>query len=148
MERLLRSKLPDGSFGAVSISRSRIMRGVRGRNNRSTEIPLRMALIRKGICGWKLHEKPIAGCPDFLFIGERLAVFVDGCFWHGCRRCGHLPKTNSKFWRTKIARNRERDEKNTRELKSKNYRVLRFWEHEISNNIDACIARICKALSR
>lgn len=147
MEKLLRSKLPAGSFGTVSVSRSRIMSGIRGRNNHSTEIPLRMGLIRRGIGGWKLHVKALPGCPDFFFIGGRIAVFVDGCFWHGCPRCGHLPRTNPAFWHTKITRNRERDERNTRRLRGRGYRVLRFWEHDIMNDLDACITRIAKALS-
>lgn len=147
MEKLLRSKLPNGSFGAVSISRSSIMSGIRGRNNRSTEIALRMGLIRNGMCGWKLHIKALTGCPDFVFVRRHIAVFVDGCFWHGCPRCGHLPKTNARFWKAKILRNRERDCKNTRALLRSGYRVLRFWEHEITNDLDRCIAKLAKAVS-
>src|SRR5262249_43571731 len=61
----------------------------------------------------------------------KLVVFVDGCYWHGCRRCGHVPNVNRPYWSAKIVGNRARDLRNTKLLKSAGYRVVRFWEHEL-----------------
>src|SRR5688500_15793960 len=97
MEKLLRETLPGGQFLNVPKVRSRAMSAIRGKNNRSTEIKFRMALVRAGISGWSIHEN-LPGRPDVYFSGARVAVFLDGCFWHGCARCGHIPKTNSLFW--------------------------------------------------
>jgi DNA mismatch endonuclease (patch repair protein) len=73
----------------------------------------------------------LPGRPDFAFPARRLAVFVDGCFWHGCPRHGTLPKGNARFWREKIARNRERDREVNLELRRRGWRVIRIWEHEL-----------------
>ena len=109
MERRLKSHLPEGKFVGVSIHRARIMSAIRGKSNRTTELRLRMALVRSGIEGWTLHSSALPGKPDFCFPKSRVAVFVDGCFWHGCDRCGHVPKTRSAFWQAKFERNQERD---------------------------------------
>lgn len=146
MESALRSTLPLGRFGSVDEARSRIMRAVRARGNRSTERRLRMALVRAGISGWILHAVSIPGCPDFLFESKKLAVFVDGCFWHGCPRCGHLPKANGAFWKKKITLTRMRDKKVNQILRSGGYTVLRFWEHDLSMELDLCLKRIRRAL--
>jgi DNA mismatch endonuclease (patch repair protein) len=131
MERILKSTLQDGAFMGVSPTRSRIMASIRGKSNKSTEVALRLALVRAGIRGWVLHPADLQGRPDFYFVKQRLAVFVDGCFWHGCPRCGHIPKTRTEFWAAKIERNRSRDRKNRRLLASKGVKVLRVWEHEL-----------------
>jgi DNA mismatch endonuclease (patch repair protein) len=69
--------------------------------------------------------------PDFVFTARRLAVFVDGCFWHGCPRHGTRPRGNAAFWRAKFRRNRERDRRDTRNLRRAGWKVLRLWEHEL-----------------
>ena len=69
--------------------------------------------------------------PDFVFRAHRLAVFVDGCFWHGCPIHGTQPRQNAKFWREKIARNRARDRLVNRTLRAMGWRVFRIWEHEL-----------------
>lgn len=132
MERLLSQLLPSG-FTGVSVDRSVAMGKIRSRNNRTTELRLRMALIREGLGGWVLHPD-LPGRPDFFFARERLAVFVDGCFWHGCKTCGHVPKTRSRFWGAKIERNRQRDKNTSRALRSSGIRVLRVWEHSLTRN--------------
>src|SRR4051812_44966339 len=108
MEKCLRKKLPGGVFRDVPVKRSVAMGLIRGKGNRTTELPLRLALVRNGVRDWNLHVAELPGKPDFYFPKQQLAVFVDGCFWHGCARCGHIPKTNSSFWGAKIERNRER----------------------------------------
>src|SRR5882724_3218304 len=88
--------------------RSALMSKVRSTGNRSTEQRMRLALVRAAISGWQMHPRSIPGRPDFWFPKQRVAVFVDGCFWHGCPRCLRLPKANRTYWRSKIAANRKR----------------------------------------
>jgi DNA mismatch endonuclease Vsr len=108
------------------------MAAIRGKHTKSTEVALRMALIRSKISGWRLHATDLLGRPDVFFPRQRVAIFVDGCFWHGCPKCGHVPKTRTSFWRAKILRNRARDRVNTRNLKLSNVKVIRIWEHSLS----------------
>ena len=132
MERFLKHKLENGRFSGVSPTRSRIMGSIRSKSNRSTERRLRFALVRAGIRGWKLHVPSVLGCPDFFFPKQRIAVFVDGCFWHGCPKCGHIPRTRSEFWRAKIDRNRQRDRDIARRLRKQGVLVVRVWEHDLA----------------
>jgi DNA mismatch endonuclease, patch repair protein len=140
MERFLKDKLPDGEFKDVNPSHQRIMQAVRGKGNRTTETRFRAALVSAGIRGWKINYSSIYGCPDFFFPTERIALFVDGCFWHGCERCGHIPKKNNAFWQAKIMRNRDRDVKTTAKLRRQGISVIRFWEHEIKESLKSCIS--------
>ena len=132
MERFLSRKLPGGRFVAVSDVRSRTMGAIRGKHNKSTEGVFRMALISAGIKGWRLHPAGVRGKPDIIFPEIGLAIFVDGCFWHGCSRCGHTPKTRTAFWRAKILRNQQRDRRNTRALRRQGLVVMRVWEHSLA----------------
>jgi len=145
VETALRKHLSGGAFTRVTAQRSEAMRAVKGKGNRTTERSLRLGLVRAGIGGWTMHPADISGKPDFFFPDARLAVFVDGCFWHGCPRCGHFPKTNRSFWRAKIERNRERDVAHSRCLRRQGLRVLRLWEHDVQNDIVHCIDRISAA---
>jgi DNA mismatch endonuclease (patch repair protein) len=113
--------------------RSRTMSAIRKRGNRSTEWKLRSALVRAGVSGWVMHESSILGCPDFWFTKQRLAVFVDGCFWHGCRKCCRLPRQNATYWHPKIAGNTARDRSNTAQLRRTGIQVLRIWEHSLAD---------------
>jgi DNA mismatch endonuclease (patch repair protein) len=131
MERHLRLKLENGSFAGVTPVRSSIMAAIKGKSNKSTEWALRSALVRAGIRGWRLHASELPGKPDFYFYDEQLAVFVDGCFWHGCPRCGHIPKTRSAFWEAKFLRNKARDRSTERQLRQLGIRVMRVWEHSL-----------------
>ena len=124
------------------------MKSVRGKGNKTTEGRFRAALISAGISGWKLNVRTIEGSPDFFFANEKIAIFLDGCFWHGCELCGHIPKNNKSFWETKIARNKERDIRNTALLKSKGIIVIRFWEHEIGKSLQKCIAKVRKTIGK
>ena len=114
--------------------RSQIMSAIRGRGNHSTEWKVRAVLIRCGIRGWTLHDKELPGRPDFAFPREKLAVFVDGCFWHACPRCGRTPKSNREFWRAKILGNALRDRRNRARLRRLGWRVLRLWEHDFQDS--------------
>lgn len=145
METALRKHLRGGTFTGVTAQRSKAMGAVKGKGNKSTELSLRLALVRAGIDGWTMHPTDIAGKPDFFFPGAGLAVFVDGCFWHGCAKCGHFPRTNASFWRAKIERNRERDIANYKRLKRCRLHVLRLWEHDVKGDLLRCIDRIYAA---
>lgn len=111
--------------------RSALMASVKGKGNRSTEIAVETILRAHKISGWKKHPKHIMGRPDFYFHRANLAVFVDGCFWHACPKCGRLPKSRREFWATKIENNRKRDNRIRRHLRSMGVSTIRIWEHEL-----------------
>jgi DNA mismatch endonuclease Vsr len=142
METFLRSKLPKRGFSGTPACRSAVMRSIKGKDNRTTERRLRFALVQAGIYGWIIRPSKVRGHPDFYFPDKRIAVFVDGCFWHGCHDCGHFPKTNSGFWRAKILRTRERDEAITVSLIAEGVGVVRFWEHDCARGLRECVQRI------
>lgn len=145
MERKLRALLKGQGFRATTL-RSRMMWSVRGRDNASTERRFRFALVRRGIRGWAMHPKELPGKPDFLFRVMGVAVFVDGCFWHGCNRCGHIPGKNRSFWAAKLARNRERDRAAERALRAAGIRTVRFWEHELRDDLAGSVERLRRIL--
>jgi len=127
--------------------RSDVMSRIRGRGNKETELALMKLLRRHHITGWRRHQK-VFGKPDFLFRRNRLALFVDGCFWHRCPRCYRRPKSNRKFWDAKIARNRERDRQVTHELRRLGWRVIRIWEHALARRQKFIFDRIQAALQK
>lgn len=141
MERLLRKKLKGGAFSNVPPKRSAAMSKVRGRGNRTTEKRLRFALVSNGVSGWCLHPF-LPGRPDFFFRQAQLALFVDGCFWHGCPRCGHVPRTNRAFWKTKIERNKQRAKKWDRLLRRQGISPFHIWECELKSDLQVIIERI------
>jgi len=146
MESELRKKLPPGGFVGVSEARSAAMRAVRSRGNKATERRLRSSLVARGIRGWRMHAVELAGTPDFVFPKAKVVVFVDGCFWHGCPQCGHLPRTRSSFWRAKIERNQQRDKASTKRLRKSGYVVLRFWECQLKAALVDCLSEVAAAV--
>lgn len=120
--------------------RSEVMSRIRGRGNKNTEVALAKLLRANGITGWRRHQ-PVFGKPDFIFRKVRLAVFVDGCFWHGCPRHASIPKSNGAFWRRKLAANKARDRLVTRTLRARGWHVLRIWEHELARKNEARLMR-------
>lgn len=132
MERILRDKLVGGSFGEIPATHARRMGAIRSKGNRTTEAKFRAMLVRAGIRGWTMQTTHTQGKPDFYFSESNIAVFLDGCFWHGCPRCGHVPEKNRPFWKAKIERNQQRDRDTDQRLQEIGIRVLRFWEHELA----------------
>ena len=110
--------------------RSQVMAAIRSKGNKDTELKLISIFRANGISGWRRNQK-ILGKPDFVFRRGRLAVFVDGCFWHGCKQHCRMPRNNGKYWRSKIARNVMRDRTTMRGLKKSGWLVLRVWEHSL-----------------
>jgi DNA mismatch endonuclease, patch repair protein len=125
--------------------RSSLMSRIRSRGNMATELRLIHLLKAAAITGWRRNQK-VFGKPDFVFRKNRLALFVDGCFWHGCPSCYKRPKSNQKFWDAKVVRNRDRDRKVSRELRRLGWRVIRIWEHELAQRGEACARRIARSL--
>ena len=110
--------------------RSRIMASVKSSANTSTEKAFIAILKRNNITGWR-RKCLVHGRPDFVFPISRVAVFIDGCFWHNCPQHCRFPSTNIEYWKKKIFRNEQRDKEVTYELKKKGWKVLRFWEHDL-----------------
>ena len=126
--------------------RSANMRAIKATSNSTTERRLRALLIRNCIRGWKLHQTSVLGAPDFFFKTEQVAVFVDGCFWHGCPKCGHVPKANLSNWLQKLARNKERDRQIRNILKRSGVRVVQLWECDLRSRPSACFNKILRVL--
>jgi len=122
--------------------RSYCMSRVKGKDT-SLEKILRSELhkrgfrYRKNVCG-------LPGKPDIVFVTARVAVFVDGCFWHGCPIHGSIPATNKRFWKKKLARNMERDREVTEMLTGSGWLVMRFWTHELKDDLDKVVRNITK----
>ncbi len=127
--------------------RSEVMSRIRSHGNRGTELRL-IALMREhSITGWRRHA-PLFGKPDFVFRGAKLAVFVDGCFWHACPRHATMPRNNRAFWEAKLTRNAARDREVTRTLRKVGWRVLRVWECALSTKrAGTTVRRIVRALA-
>ena len=112
------------------------------------ELALRRALWAGGVRGWRLRAK-LPGTPDIVFSRARLAVFVDGCFWHGCPRCAiPTPRSNRSYWKPKIERNKVRDVRVRRKLNALGWSVLRLWEHEIVRDPESCARKVAERLAR
>jgi DNA mismatch endonuclease (patch repair protein) len=124
--------------------RSQVMAAIHSRGNKDTELKLVSILRATGITGWRRHQ-PLPGRPDFVFRRSRLAVFVDGCFWHGCRWHCRMPNGNRAYWDRKIAGNSARDRRTSRLLRSMGWRVLRIWGHALASPDDVA-ARITSEL--
>ena len=124
------------------------MRSNRGKGNKSTELTLIKVLRKSGLRGWRRNSK-LPGSPDIVYPSEKLAIFTDGCFWHGHNCRNTKPATNKKFWQEKIQRNKDRDRIVADKIKEKGWKVLRIWECELMNGkIDSVIERISVLLHR
>ncbi|WP_456763053.1 very short patch repair endonuclease [Bradyrhizobium sp. USDA 4011] len=121
------------------------MSRVRGSGNKATELRLIAIFRANRIRGWRRRSR-IFGKPDFVFPKEKIAVFVDGCFWHGCPRHGSMPQTNQDFWQQKLKRNRQRDLLVNKTLKKQGWTLLRFWQHELRTpeNVVRRVARVLR----
>jgi DNA mismatch endonuclease (patch repair protein) len=139
--------------------RSAVMSAIRSRGNAATELRLISVFRAHGINGWRrgatlcwpadaTKPKAFRVKPDFVFRARKLAVFVDGCFWHGCPLHATQPKTNAAFWCKKISANRTRDRLVTRTLRARGWTVLRIWQHELKPaKARRLLTRLHRALS-
>jgi DNA mismatch endonuclease (patch repair protein) len=124
--------------------RSEVMSKILGNGNEKTEVRLARLMRAGDIRGWRRHL-PILGKPDFAFRKQKLAIFVDGCFWHGCPRCFRLPKQNRAFWKVKIEGNRKRDRLVNGRLRRLGWKVIRIRECQLGK-ADNVLVKVKNAL--
>lgn len=130
--------------------RSEVMSRIRGSRNKATELQMVALLRQEGISGWR-RGVALFGKPDFTFTKQRVLIFVDGCFWHGCPKAKHspLPKTRAEWWKAKLDRNKERDREVTLYLTKLGWRVVRIWECDLAQKHWPRIVRqLTRALER
>jgi len=125
--------------------RTKIMRSNGSSGNRTTELRLLCLLRAAGISGWR-RGVGLYGRPDFVFPRARVSVFVDGCFWHGCK-CRRRPKANRSFWLEKFRANRARDKRTVARLQKEGWTVIRIWEHDLKKNPESAISRIAALIA-
>jgi len=139
------------------VKRSALMATIRSRGNKQTELVLARLFRTNGITGWRRHQlirqrtvdegiRRRTVKPDFVFFRKRIAIFVDGCFWHGCRWHFRLPTSNAEFWRQKIDNNRRRDRATNAWLRKEGWTVIRIWAHAL-RNYERVVACLHSALS-
>ena len=122
--------------------RSRLMSNIRSKNTKP-EIALRKALFAQGL---RFRVQYGVEKIDIAFPGRRVAVFVDGCFWHSCPVHSHIPKSHKEYWAPKLRKNVTRDSAKEKRLKEQGWRVIRFWEHEIIKDATKCQEKIKEGL--
>jgi DNA mismatch endonuclease (patch repair protein) len=139
------AKFVPASPSASSAAVRAVMQGNRAEGT-SPEVAVRSELHKRGY-RFRKHVQPLSTLrcsADIVFTREQVAVFIDGCFWHGCPDHGHRPTTNSSYWNAKLQRNIDRDRRNNQELARAGWLVLRAWEHE---SVPDVIQRISTALA-
>ena len=132
--------MPDSSSWATSEATRRSMQGNRGRDT-APEMAVRRIVHARGL-RYRVDVRPVAALnrrADLVFSRVKVAVFIDGCFWHGCRDHHTVAKTNAIYWAEKVANNRERDADTSERLRESGWLVLRFWEHQPANDIAEAI---------
>lgn len=125
--------------------RSRNMAAIRARDTKP-ELALRAALRAAGVTGYRVHRRDIPGRPDIAFIRWKVAVFVDGVFWHGHPDHWDPGKASSDYWRRKIAGNIERDRAADTVLAGLGWRVVRVWDLDVRDSLEACTQQVVRAL--
>lgn len=124
--------------------RSKVMASIRGKNTKPELI------IRKRIWAagkrYRIHDRSVSGIPDISNKRKKVAIFIDGCFWHGCNECYKEPLTNTLYWQSKILRNKERRTRVVEELRIKNWTILEFWEHQVIQDPSSIVTMIGGAL--
>ncbi|MCB9789036.1 MAG: very short patch repair endonuclease [Deltaproteobacteria bacterium] len=128
----------------MPLSRSEQMSRIRGKDT-TPERRLRSALWAAGL-RYRLHARTPIGRPDVVFAGRRVAVFIDGCFWHGCPYHYVRPRSRAGFWAAKLASNVARDRRQTLALEELGWSVVRVWEHEVRDDLPVAVARVQAAV--
>jgi DNA mismatch endonuclease (patch repair protein) len=121
--------------------RSKVMAKIRSKNTKP-EILLRKLLWNQGYRGYRIHNNDLPGKPDIIFKTQKIAIFIDGCFWHKCPVDFQEPQSNKKYWTKKIRSNVERDKKVNEQLQSDGWTVIRIWEHEIRKDPEKALSQI------
>lgn len=127
---------------------TKVMKANRGSGTKP-ELILCKALRDAGYPGYRLNWKKAVGRPDIAYPGRKIAIFVNGCFWHRCPKCNlSLPKTHTDFWQQKFNRNIERDLKKTKELESVGWTVITVWECEIKNALESTVFKLVQIIEK
>jgi DNA mismatch endonuclease (patch repair protein) len=129
----------------VPLTRSEQMQRIKG-SNTEPELLLRRALWHRGL-RYRVGGKTPAGRPDIVFASHKIAIFIDGCFWHGCPEHYVRPRSKVEFWAKKLEENTARDSRQVLELESKGWKVIRIWEHDVFEQLDAAADSIVAQLS-
>lgn len=124
--------------------RKKNMQNIRSANT-NIEIAVRSALHKKGF-RFRKNVNTLIGKPDIVFPKYKVVVFLDSCFWHKCPYHSNIPKTNKKYWLPKLQRNKTRAKEVNNKLKKDGWTVLRFWEHQINNDLEKCVNKIISNL--
>lgn len=133
---------------AKSLVVSRVMSANKAKNTKP-ELILRKLLSSAGVRGYRLHPRSVSGRPDIAFINKKIAIFVNGCYWHHCPQCDlPLPTHNRMFWKKKFNRNRERDKEKIDLLQKEGWISVVVWEHEIQRRPNSVVRRLTTLLSR
>ena len=127
--------------------RSYNMSQIRSKNT-GPEVKLRRLLSNRGFKNYRINYSTLLGKPDIVFTKKRIAIFIDGCFWHKCPVCFVRPETKVKFWMKKIQENLKRDKKVNTGLKKRGWSVIRTWEHDVEKNPARILAKLVKILRR
>ncbi|PTL37413.1 very short patch repair endonuclease [Alkalicoccus saliphilus] len=120
--------------------RSKTMKAVKSKNT-TLELRVRKALWNRNV-RYRVNNSSLYGKPDISVKKYKLVVFIDSCYWHGCPLHGRIPKSNTSFWEAKIQRNKERDKKVTNYYLEKGWNIVRVWEHEINEDLEAVVSKI------
>lgn len=133
----------------VSLATRHVMQANKSEDTKP-ELLVRAGLREAGLPGYRLHWRKAPGRPDVCYPGRKVAIFVNGCFWHRCPHCAlPMPKTNVEFWRAKFERNRARDERNTRLLVASGWEVLVVWECRLrGDRLKPTLARVVREVRR
>ena len=125
---------------------TKVMRSNKGKDTKP-ELTLRKALRESGFPGYRINWKKVPGRPDISYPGRKVAIFVNGCFWHRCPHCNlPLPKSHTDFWKRKFDRNVERDRRKTEELESLGWTVVTVWECEIKKDLPTVVSRLIEVI--
>lgn len=121
---------------------SKVMSSIRAKNTKP-ELLLRKALWAEGLRGYRLHWKKAPGRPDICYPGKKLAIFVNGCYWHQCPYCKPaMPKTHKRFWKAKFKKNKERDGRKAAALIKDGWKTIAVWECQIKKNVEKCVQKL------
>lgn len=143
-ERRLRAAPPKPK----TAGRARIMRSIPSKNTRP-ELALRAALRSAGLRGYRVNLRGLPGRPDVAFTRQKLALLVQGCFWHRCPNCQpHEPRTHTGYWKAKFLANQKRDDAQLRMLTSLGWEVLEIWECQLRDDTEGCVTRVIRVLSQ
>jgi len=124
--------------------RSEIMSKIRSKDSK-IEIAFRKTLWSEGF-RYSKNSSKYFGKPDLILKKYKIVIFLDSCFWHGCKKHCRMPATNKKYWTEKIERNKQRDKEVNKYYKRLGWKIFRIWEHEIQKNFDKVTSRIIKFL--